>query len=128
VDVFVGRTIVFRGLSTNPITSPRRRWTVTAQFLKISLANATDALYNTSGSAIVRDTTGRSGNHVREEFDVYTWFELNRRVNSAFPVMFRDRAGRLMPGTYLSDLTKGPNHTYPYVAINFRDDGKSGKQ
>jgi hypothetical protein len=101
---------------------PRRRWTVTAQYLDFWLASATDSLYNSSGSAVLRDATGRSGTHIGEEFDVYTWFELNRHVNFGVGV------GHLMPGTYLSDLSKGPTYNYPYFAINFKDDGKSGKR
>jgi hypothetical protein len=101
---------------------PRKRWTVTAQYLDFWLASANDSLYNTSGGSIVRDATGRSGKHIGEEFDVYTWFELNRHVNVGVGV------GHLMPGTFLSDLTKGPTYNYPYFAINFKDDGKSGKR
>ena len=101
---------------------PRRRWTVTAQYLDFWLASATDSLYNTSGSSIVKDATGRSGTHVGEEIDFYTWFELNRHVNFGFGV------GHLMPGTFLADTTKAPSYNYPYFAINFKDDGKARKQ
>jgi len=101
---------------------PRRRWTVTAQYLDFWLASATDSLYNSSGGSIVRDATGKSGTHVGEELDVYTWFELNRHVNFGVGV------GHLMPGTFLADTTKGPSYNYPYFAINFKDDGKSRKQ
>jgi hypothetical protein len=101
---------------------PRRRWTVTAQYLNISLASATDSLYNTSGSAFLRDATGRSGTHVGEEFDVYTWFELNRHVN------FGGGVGHLMPGAFLADLSKGLTRNTPYFAVNFKDDGKSKPQ
>jgi hypothetical protein len=101
---------------------PRRRWTVTAQFMDISLASAEDALYNTSGSAILRDTSGRSGTHVGQEFDVYTWLELNRHVNFGVGV------GHLMPGGFLSALSKGPTYNYPYLAINFKDDGRSRRR
>ena len=96
---------------------PYRRWTVTGQALNFSLASATDSLYNTSGSSIVRDTTGKSGTHIGEEFDVYTWYELNRHVNIGAGV------GHLMPGTFLVDTTKGPHYNYPYFAINFKDNG-----
>jgi hypothetical protein len=101
---------------------PRRRWTVTAQYLDFWLASATDSLYNTSGSSIVRDATGKSGNHIGDEFDVYTWFELNRHVNLGVGV------GHLLPGGFLVDTTKGPTYNYPYFAINFKDDGKSRNQ
>jgi len=101
---------------------PHRRWTVTAQYLDFRLASATDALYNTSGGSIVRDTTGKSGTHIGEEFDVYTWFELNRHLNLGMGI------GHLMPGTFLANTTKGPVYTYPYFAINFKDDGTSRHQ
>ena len=101
---------------------PHRRWTVTAQYLDFWLASATDSLYNTSGGSIVRDTTGRSGTHIGEEFDVYTWFELNRHVNLGAGV------GHLMPGTFLANTTKGPTYNYPYFAINFKDAGTNKHQ
>jgi len=54
---------------------PRRRWTVTTQYLDFWLASATDSLYNSSGGSIVRDATGKSGTHIGQEIDAYTWFE-----------------------------------------------------
>ena len=98
---------------------PRRRWTVTAQYLDFRLASATDSLYNTSGGTIARDAAGKSGRHIGEEFDVYAWFELNRHVN------FGAGVGHLMPGEFLAATAKGPAFNYPYFAINFKDDGKS---
>lgn len=100
---------------------PRRRWTVTAQYLDFWLASATDALYNTSGGSIVRDATGRSGTHVGEEYDVYTWFELSRNVNLGVGM------GHLLPGGFLAATTKGPTYNYPYFAINFKDNGARGR-
>jgi hypothetical protein len=96
---------------------PHRRWAVTAQYLDFWLASATDSLYNTSGGSIVRDTTGKSGTHVAEEFDVYTWFELDSHLNFGVGV------GHVMPGAFLANTTKGPTYTYPYFAINFKDAG-----
>jgi hypothetical protein len=98
---------------------PHRRWTVTAQYLNFSLASATDSLYNSSGSSIVRDATGKSGTHVGEEFDVYSWYEVSRNVSVGVGV------GHIMPGTFLADTTKGPTYNYPYFAINFKDAGAS---
>jgi hypothetical protein len=98
---------------------PRRRWTVTAQYLDFWLASATDPLFNTSGGSIVRDAKGRAGTHIGEEFDVYTWFELNRHLNFGVGV------AHLLPGSFLAANTKGPTYNYPYFAINFKDDGKS---
>ncbi len=98
---------------------PRHRWTLTAQYLDFWLASASDALYNSSGGIIVRDTSGRSGTHVGEEFDVYSWYELNRHVNIGVGV------GHLMPGGFLAANTKGPTYTTPYFAINFKDLGSA---
>jgi len=98
---------------------PRHRWTVTGQYLNFWLADARDALYNSSGGIIVRDTTGNSGTHIGQEYDAYTWYELNRHVNLGVGV------GHIQGGDFLHHTTKGPNYNYPYFAINFKDDGKS---
>jgi hypothetical protein len=98
---------------------PRHRWTVTGQYLDFWLASARDSLYNSSGGSIVRDSTGKSGTHIGQEYDAYTWYELNRHVNVGVGV------GHLQGGEFLQRTTKGPNYNYPYFAINFKDDGKS---
>jgi hypothetical protein len=96
---------------------PHNRWSVTAQWLNFWLASATDSLYNTSGGSIVRDTAGTAGNHIGNEADLYTWYELNRHVNVGFGV------AHIFPGQYLLIMEKGPNFTYPYFALNFKDAG-----
>jgi hypothetical protein len=98
---------------------PRRRWSVTAQWLDFWLAQPKDSLYNSSGSSIVRDTAGTDGTHVGQEADIYTWYELNRHVNVGVGV------GHIWGGEFLQKTTKDPNYNYPYFAINFKDDGKS---
>ncbi|MBZ5624771.1 MAG: alginate export family protein [Acidobacteriia bacterium] len=95
---------------------PHRRWTVTTQFLDFWLASATDALYNSSGAAIVLDATGRSGSHVGKEVDAYSWYELNRHVNVGAGI------GHILPGKLLATL-RGAGYTYSYFAINFKDAG-----
>lgn len=98
---------------------PRARWTVTGQFLGFQLASATDALYNSSGNAIVRDISGRSGTKIGVEWDAYTWFELNRHVNMGAGV------GRLNPGSFLKGVNRSASYTYPYFAVNFKDNSKA---
>jgi hypothetical protein len=98
---------------------PHHRWTLTAQYLNFSLTSATDGLYNTSGGLIVRDPTGRSGTHIGEECDFYSWYELNSHVNIGAGV------GHLMPGSFLSNTTTGPTFNYSYFAVNFKDSGKN---
>lgn len=94
---------------------PHRRWNVGAQYLDFWLASAKDAVYNTSGGAIVRDATGKSGTHIGEEFDFYTWYEINRQVHVGFGV------GHLMPGQFLARTTKGAAYTYPYFVVEMFD-------
>jgi hypothetical protein len=98
---------------------PHRRWTVTAQWLDFWLASATDSLYNTSGGSIVRDAAGTDGTHIGQEVDAYTWYEINRHVNVGFGI------GHIMAGQFLHLTEKGPDFTYPYFALNFKDAGKT---
>ena len=103
------------GITVEPI----HRWTVTAQWLDFWLASATDSLYNSSGSSIVRNAAGVDGTHVGQEGDIYTWLELNRHFNIGVGV------GHIWGGEFLQHTTKDPNYNYPFFAINFKDDGRA---
>jgi hypothetical protein len=94
---------------------PRRRWSVTGQYLNFWLASATDAMYNTSGGTILRDITGKSGRHIGEEFDVYTWFEVNRQIHIGTGV------AHLLPGEFIDKAGKGASYTYPYFVVEMFD-------
>jgi hypothetical protein len=94
---------------------PANRWSITAQYLDFWLASDTDGIYNTSGGLIARDTTGHSGSHVGTEFDIYTWYEINREIHAGVGV------GHLLPAHFLQSVTKGAAYTYPYFAIEFLD-------
>lgn len=94
---------------------PHRRWSFTAQYLDLWLASATDAAYNTSGGVILRDPTGRSGRHIGQEVDAYTWYEINRQVHIGAGV------GHLLPGEFIAKAGKGASYTYPYFVIEMFD-------
>jgi hypothetical protein len=94
---------------------PHRRWSVTGQYLDFWLASATDALYNTSGGVVLRDTKGQSGTHIGQEFDAYTWYEINREVHVGAGV------GHLIAGEFIDKAGKGANYTYPYFVIEMFD-------
>jgi hypothetical protein len=98
---------------------PRHRWTITGQYLDLWLASANDWLYNTSGGTIARNIAGRDGTHIGQEYDGYTWYELNAHVNVGVGV------GHLQGGEFLQRATKGPNYNYPYFALNFKDNPKN---
>lgn len=100
---------------------PHRRWSLSVQYLDFWLASATDSLYNSSGGSIVRDKTGMSGTHVGKEVDFYTWYELNRHVNVGFGL------GHIASGSFLLKTTNTASYNYPYLAINFKDNGKKDK-
>lgn len=94
---------------------PRRRWSLTGQSLDLWLASATDAAYNTSGAMIFRDATGRSGKHLGKEFDLYTWYEINRQVHVGTGI------GGLLPGGFMAKTSKGASYVYPYFVIEMLD-------
>ena len=71
-----------------------------------------------TGGLIIRDVTGRAGTHVGEEYDLYSWYELNAHINVGAGV------GHIMPGSFLAATTSGPTLNYSYFAINFKDNGK----
>jgi Alginate export len=94
---------------------PHRRWSLTAQYVDFWLATASDAAYNSSGGVILRDTTGKSGRHLGEEFDFYTWYEINRQVHIGTGV------GHMLPGEFMARAGKGASYTYPYFVIEMFD-------
>jgi hypothetical protein len=98
---------------------PHRRWTLTTQYLDFWLASATDSLYNTSGGSIVRNSLGTAGTHIGQEADAYTWYEINRHLNFGFGF------AHIFPGEFLVKMEKGPNFSYPYFALNFKDAGST---
>jgi hypothetical protein len=95
--------------------NPRRRWSVTTQYLDLWLASAKDAAYNSSGGVILRDPTGKSGTHLGQELDAYAWYEINREVHVGAGI------GHLLPGEFIDKAGKGAAYTYPYFVIEMFD-------
>ena len=78
-----------------------------------------DALYNSSGGVVARDATGKSGTHVAQEFDTYTWYELTAlNIGVGF--------ARIHPGNSWPRHQSAP-YNYPYFVINFKDYGRGEK-
>lgn len=98
---------------------PRSRWSVTGQYLNFWLASAMDAVYNSSGGAIVSAPGGKFGTHIGEEGDVYSWYELNRHLNIGAGM------GWFAGGGFLSQSAIGRTYASPYFVINFKDAGKA---
>lgn len=99
---------------------PRRRWTVTGQYLDDWVASNADAVYNTSGGVFaLGNVSPGTGTHLGQEFDLYSWYELNSHLNIG------GGYGRFEAGAFLSQMTTGHAYSYPYFAINFKDHGRA---
>ncbi len=116
-DILGGQNIsAVRGGGT---VNPHLRWTVTAQYLDFRLAQVNDALYGASGNSIGHGDPV-FGKHIGQEADMYSWYELNRHFNVGAGY------GRLAAGNFLRHLTGAQAYSTYYVALNFRDNGRSG--
>lgn len=115
VDLFGWQNIesVRAGLTVEP----HRRLTVTAQGLNFWAPSELDAIYNTSGSAIVYNKTP-NGHHVGAEVDGYSWYELNSHFNLG------GGYGYFGGGQFLTNVTTSHSYNYFYFALNFKDHGK----
>lgn len=103
--------------------APHRRLTVTTQYLDFWVASTADAVYNISGGAIVYGTVpAGTSSHLGQEFDAYSWYELNSHLNIG------GGYGRFDAGAFLSQLTSGHVYSYPYFAINFKDHGRAKRE
>lgn len=113
IDQFGWQNIAaWRGGAT---VNAHRRWSVTAQYLNLNLASASDGAYNSSGGLIARDATGKSGRHIGETAEFYTWYEINRQVHVGAGI------GRLLPGEWMARVGRDISLTYPYFAIEMLD-------
>jgi hypothetical protein len=102
-------------------TEPRRRWSVSAQALDFWAASPLDSAYNTSGGAIVTNKADH-GKHIGEEFDVYSWYELNRHFNIGAGY------GWFGGGSFLGRITTSHQYSSSYIVLNFKDNGKRTKE
>jgi hypothetical protein len=121
VDLFGWQNI--RAVRAGATVTPHRRWSVTAQYLDFWATSTADAVYNTSGGAIVHGTVPASfGNHLGQELDAYSWYEINRHLNIG------GGYGLFGAGAYLQQLTTGHAYAYPYFVINFKDHGPAKEE
>lgn len=119
VDLFGWQNI--ESVRAGTTIEPHRRLTITAQGLNFWAPSPLDAVYNTSGSAIVYNKTPH-GHHVGAEVDGYSWYELNRHFNLG------GGYGYFGGGQFLSSVTTSHSYNYFYFALNFKDNGKKGEK
>lgn len=88
---------------------PRPNVAVNFEYNNWYLDSATDALYNSAGTAGARSIAGTAGTHVGQEVDEYaTWVIIK-------PLMVGAGIGHILPGEFLKNTTKGNPYTYPFM-------------
>jgi alginate export protein len=90
-----------------------RKWSLATSFHDFWLANAHDALYPTRGSVVATDPGGTDGTHVGEELDIQTIYTPTRQTQIATGY------GRLIPGQFLKDTTKGVTYNVWYMLTEY---------
>lgn len=100
-------------IRTGARVSLRRNCTLAGIYNDWWLASPTDAFYNSSGGAVARDSTGRSGTHIGEEFDAETSYRFDRQLE------FGAGIGHIRPGAFLVHTNHNHSYAYPYVMLNY---------
>ena len=93
------------GLETKPV----KNVTANLEYNNWSLDSATDALYNSSGTATVKSAAGTAGTHVGQEFDATSTWTIFK------PLTVGAGIGHIFPGEFLKIAAKGNPYTYPYM-------------
>jgi hypothetical protein len=90
---------------------PAVKWLFSARYSAYWLADAHDALYNGSGTAVFRRADGTAGRFVGTEFDSNFVYRYSRQlqIGAGF--------GHLFPGTFLQRTTPGKGYSYPYLML-----------
>lgn len=91
----------------------RPPWIVAAAWNDYWLASRTDGYYNSSGAMVARDPTGRSGNHIAEEYDLQTSYRFDRNLEFGLGV------GKVLPGEFLLKTKHSASYVYPYLMMSY---------
>jgi hypothetical protein len=91
----------------------RRNWIVAGGWSDFWLFSATDGYYNSSGTILARDPTGRSGTHIAEEFDLQTSYRYDQNLE------FGAGLGRVLPGQFLFNTGHSSPYTYSFVMMSY---------
>jgi hypothetical protein len=95
-------------------TNPRPQWTASVRYSLYWLADAHDALYNTSGNVLAQRADGSAGRWVGTELDLLTRHPVGK--SSELGVGF----AHIFPGTFLKIATPGHAINSPYVYFSTR--------
>jgi hypothetical protein len=91
----------------------RRNWTVAPIWNDYWLASATDGYYNSSGTIVARDSTGLSGTHIADEYDIQTSYRVDRNLEFGLGL------GHIVPGEFLIKTKHPASYNYPYIMMSY---------
>lgn len=92
---------------------PRAKWSVAVRHNWYWLADAHDALYNTSSTAIARMPDGSAGRYVGHELDAVGAYKFARQLHLGAGL------GHLFPGRFLKEASPGRAYTSPYLFVDY---------
>jgi hypothetical protein len=85
------------------------RWSISARYSDYWLANAHDAMYNTSNAVVAQVANGTAGRWVGQEIDLVNAIQLSKITSIGGGV------SHIFPGTFLKIATPGQSYTAPYL-------------
>jgi hypothetical protein len=96
-------------LRVGPEVNIRPRWSLSARYSDYWLANAHDALYNTSNAVVAQMANGTAGRWVGQEIDLVSAIKVSKITTIGGGV------SHIFPGTFLRLSTPGASYTAPYL-------------
>ena len=95
------------GVELNPGT----KWSLSGKYSSYWLANAHDALYNTSSAVVAKVADGSGGRFVGQELDGSTLYKYSKQLQ------FGGGFSHIFPGRFLLKATPGGSYNSPYVML-----------
>jgi hypothetical protein len=93
--------------------TPLKKLTAGTVVHYLNLANARDALYNGTGNAIARNTTGAYGRHLGKEWEGTGTYQFTTYLASGIGY------GHLFPGEFVKRATKGSSYNIGYLFFTY---------
>ncbi len=92
---------------------PLKKLVLSTVFHNDNLASARDALYNSQGTAVVRNTAGANGTHIGEEWEASGTYAVSAFLASGMGY------GHLFPGEFIRKSTKGSSYNISYLFFTY---------
>ncbi|MGI8745411.1 MAG: alginate export family protein [Bryobacteraceae bacterium] len=92
---------------------PAANWGLAGKYSSYWLADAHDALYNTSSTAIARQADGSAGRYVGQELDTTALYAFSKELQMGAGF------GHIFPGTFLKKTTPGAAYNFPYLFLHY---------